>query len=486
MSPFSRRDFLRAGLTGSALLLPVSLRATPAVAPAAPRREPGRARNLIFLVADGMSLGTLTLAERYRRRQEGRGMHWLSVYDRPDLRRALMDTSSASSLVTDSAAASSAWGCGHKVKNGAINMSPDGQSHRPILPLARDAGKATGVVTTATVTHATPAGFTAQAAARVDELEIATQYLGVGLDVYLGGGAKFFAAGARSDKRDLFGDFARAGYAVVRDAAGLRQAAGAPRLLGIFADGHLPYELDRRADPALAGSVPTLAEMARLALGRLAQHPEGFVVQIEGARVDHAAHANDVGGIIHDMLAFDDAIGVALEFAAGRDDTLVILTSDHGNSNPGLLGVGGSFDSRRGSYGDTMVCFDRIAQFRQTNVWALEELGPKSTAAQVRDRVHAATALALEDDEVELLRRALRKEHREGYRVRNAPLIALGQILANYTAVGWAGIAHTTDYVELAAFGPGSESIQGLVQNNALFGVMTRALGLKVAREAAA
>ncbi|MBK8475933.1 MAG: alkaline phosphatase [Opitutaceae bacterium] len=366
------------------------------------------------------------------------------------------------------------------MKNGAINFAPDGSPQTPILRLARAAGKGTGLVTTATITHATPAGFAAQVEARADEGIIAEQYLEVGVDVLLGGGAKFFDAAQRADRRDLFGDYARANYTVVRDAIGLRAASAGGRLLGTFGDDHLPYTLDHRADPALAAAVPTLAEMAQVALARLATKERGFVLQIEGARVDHAAHANDIGGLLFDQLAFDDAVGVALAFAAGRDDTLVIVTSDHGNANPGLNGAGGSFTSRGGSYGDTQDCFDHVARFRQTNVWTLAGLGPESTAVQVRDRVHAATELSLEADEIELLRRALKKEHREGYRVRNAPLIAYGQILANYTSVGWTGTQHTTDYTELAAFGPGSEVIGGLVQNNALFGVMTGALGLTV------
>ncbi len=478
MSSVSRRDFLRTGLAGGAVFLAPGLRAQAPAASVA--SEPGRARNVIFLVSDGMSLGTLAMAERHLRRQEGRGTHWLGLYDRPDLHRALMDTCSANSPVTDSAAASSAWGCGHKVNNGAINFAPDGRARTPILPLAQAAGKSTGLVTTATITHATPAGFAAQVETRADEGIIAEQYLKVGVDVLLGGGSVFFDAAKRGDKRDLFADYARAGYAVVRDAAGLRAAPESTRLLGTFAGGHLPYALDHRADPALAAAVPTLAEMTRVALGRLAANGRGFVLQVEGARIDHAAHSNDIGGLLFDQLAFDDAVGAALEFAAGRDDTLVIVTSDHGNANPGLNGAGGSFTSRGGSYGDTQDCFDRVARLRQTNVWTLAGLGPESTAVQVRDRVHAATSLDFEDDEIEMLRQALRKEHREGYRVRNAPLAAYGQILANYVSVGWTGTQHTTDFTELAAFGPGSGAIGGLIQNNALFGVMTRALGLAV------
>ena len=484
MPSLNRRDFLRTGLAGS-LMFAATARS---LAAAGARSEPGRARNIIFLVSDGMSLGTLVLAERYRRRFDGRGTHWLGLYARPDLRRALMDTASANSLVTDSAAASSAWGCGFKVKNGSINLTPDGRPQTPILAVAQAAGRATGLVTTAKITHATPAGFAAQADSRADEGIIAEQYLQRRIDVLLGGGADFLAAEKRADRRDLFGEFAQAGYQVARDRDALLRAAGAGRLLGVFGRDHLPYTLDTRAEAALAAATPSLAEMARAALGRLSAHAGGFVLQIEGARIDHAAHANDVGALVHDQLAFDDAVGEVLRFAEGRDDTLVIVTTDHGNANPGLNGTGGSFDSRGGSYGDTQKCFERLAEFRRTNTWVLEGLTAGSTVAAVRERVHAANGIVLVDDEVELLRRALRKDPapREGYRVRNASLVTLGQLVSNYTSVGWTGTQHTTDFVELAAFGPGSEAVGGLIQNNEVFGIMTRALGVGAARQVAA
>lgn len=497
MSLLNRRSFLRTGLIGS-LVVPASFR----LASAAPSsqaedrrlaRESGRAKNVIFLVSDGMSLGTLTLAERHLRRQEGRGTHWLQLYSRPGVRRALMDTSSASSLVTDSAAASSAWGCGFKVANGAINYAPDGRPYDPILRLARASGRSTGLVSTAQITHATPAGFAAQATARSEETEIAVQYLEEQIDVLLGGGVKFFDPALRKDKRDLYAEFASAGYQTARTREQLLAApvqgttrGSASRILGTFADGHVPYTLDHRADATLRAEVPTLAEMSRAALQRLALNPRGFVLQIEGARVDHAAHANDLGGLIFDQLAFDDAVAEVVRFVEGRDDTLVIITSDHGNANPGLNGTGGSFDSRGGSYGDTQKCFDRLVQFKQTNSWIIAGLDKDSSFTQIRDRVREANGITLLEDEADLLRRALRKDPspREAYRVRNTPIVTLGQLVANYTSVGWTGTQHTTDYTELAAFGPGSEPIQGLVQNNDLFHVMTHALGLAVPQAA--
>lgn len=477
MPSLNRRDFLRTGLASSFLLAAGSrsLALSPAV-----RSEPGRARNVIFLVSDGMSLGTLTLAERYRRRFDGRGTHWLGLYTRPDLRRALMDTASANSLVTDSAAASSAWGCGCKVKNGSINITPDGRPQTPILAVAQAAGRAAGLVTTARITHATPAGFAAQADSRTDENSIAEQYLTRRIDVLLGGGADFFSAEKRPDRRDLFGEFAQAGYRVAREREALLAFSNTDRVLGVFGPDHLPFTLDARVDATLGARTPRLAEMARAALRRLEAHAGGFVLQIEGARIDHAAHGNDVGALVHDQLAFDDAVGEVLKFVEGRDDTLVIVTTDHGNANPGLNGTGGSFDSRGGSYGDTQKCFERLADFQRSNTWVLQGLTADSTADAVRARVREANGIALIDDEVELLQRALRKDPapREGYRVRNPALITLGQLVSNYTSIGWTGTQHTSDFVELAAFGPGSEAVGGLIQNNEVFGIMTRALGV--------
>lgn len=478
MTALDRRTFLQTGLLGSALLFAGRTSAATEASTASFGTQ-RRARNVIVLVSDGMSLGTLTLAELFRTRFEGRSTHWVDLYRRPDLRRALMETSSASSPVTDSAAAASAWGCGHKVNNGAINIDPCGKRHVPILPRARAAGLATGLVTTATITHATPAGFAAQATARAAEADIARQYLDGRIDVLLGGGSKFFDPATRDDKRDLAAAFVEGGYRLVRDRDGLLQTeAGAKPLLGLFSPSHMPFELDRRAEPSLAAGVPSLAEMAGTALAHLAKAPQGFILQIEGARVDHAAHANDVGALIHDQLAFDDALGVVLDFVRERDDTLVVVTTDHANSNPGLNGVGGSFGSKGGSYGETWIRFDRIAKFQRTNAWIIEGLDEKSTPELVTSRVREATGIDLPADDAELLCRSLRKEHRDAYRVRNSPINTLGQLLSNHTSVGWTGTQHTADYVELLAFGPGSDRVGGFLPNTALFPVMANALGL--------
>ncbi len=426
----------------------------------------GDSRNIIFLVSDGMSSGTLTMADVMLRRRDGRTSNWLRLYEEGRVQRALMDMASANRIVTCSAAASSSWGCGHRVNNGVVNVGPDGEEYPPILSIMRDSGKSTGLVTTTRITHATPAGFAANVEARGLEDEIAVQYLDRKVDVLLGGGNRHYDPEQREDGRDLYSEYRAAGYHVARHKTELSwRGAPTDRLLGIFAGSHLPFTLDHMNAPDLREKVPTLAEMTDIALQKLSKNPNGFIIQIEGGRVDHAAHGNDLGGLIYDQIAFDETIGVVLDFVENRNDTLVIITTDHGNANPG-------FNS------SPDAGFDRIQRFRHTSSWIQSELDHQSTIAQIRDRVYAATGLEITRDEAEVYLQAVRGTYAPVYRRMSGRSSALGQILANYTHVNWVGGSHTADYVELCSFGPGSEALKGFVMNTALFNVMTKAAGV--------
>lgn len=467
----SRRSFLSTAALG-ALAAGLPLRAIAAERPAKSAASAGQARNLIVLISDGMSTGTLTMAEQFRRRRDGRGTEWINLYRNPSVRRGLMDTSSASSLVTDSGAAASAWGGGLRVNNGSLNIGPAGERPTPLFALARAEGRAAGLVTTATITHATPAGFAINAPSRNAETEIADLYLKTGIDLFLGGGNRFFDPTIRADKHDAYAAFRAAGYHIARDRSSLI-AAPAGRLLGVFSDSHLPYALDHGAAPALVAAVPTLAQMTEVALARLpvAGSERGFVLQIEGARIDHAAHANDFAGLVHDQLALDDALAAVLRFTAERDDTLVIVTTDHANANPGLNGTGNA-------YADTDSLFANSFAQRQTNQWIIEGLAPDAAATTLRERVQHGTGIALSTDETDLLARALRKEYTDAYRQRHSGLVILGQLLANHYAIGWSGVDHTSDFVDVLAFGPGSEALGGFLLNTDLHTLMHRALAL--------
>mgnify|MGYP006427986429 CR=1 FL=1 len=471
----SRRDFLKTGALGALALGTGGVAGT---ANGQPRTDvssieaPGDTKNIIFLVSDGMSAGTLTMADLHLRRHHGRRSNWLRLYEEGRVRHGLMDMAAANSIVTGSAAAASSWGSGHRVFNEAVNVSEDGEEHRTILEICQDAGMGTGLVTTTRITHATPSGFGINMPVRWNEDKIAAQHLEREYDVLMGGGARHFDPGQRGDGRDLFQAFDDKGYTVARSKQDLSYWGHEGSILGTFYDTHLPYVLDHQNTPAQQQQVPRLPEMTGAALQRLAQNDDGFLLQIEGGRVDHAAHEDDTGGLIHDQIEFDEAIGTALDFAEGRDDTLVIITSDHGNANPGVNAAGDR-------YSDSNKMFDRIADFQYTNSWILSELDESSTYRQIQDRVEEAWQFPIRRDEAEMIQDALRGEYQAAYRKKSDPDLLLGAIQANYTSVNWVGGDHTADYVELAAMGPGSEAIGDFTRNTDLFDLMVESAGVR-------
>lgn len=422
--------------------------------PPAAKRGRGVAKNAIFLVSDGMSAGTFTLAEMMR---EVRGMgpsHWSRFWMIDGVRRALCTTHAADGWVTDSAAAGSAWGVGRKVNNRAINITPDGEQHEPILSTARAMGKATGLVTTTRLTHATPASFIANVPRRDLEDIIAEQMIDRGVDLLLGGGAKHFPAPLLDARSDL---------TVVRDRAALLSRAGVPgRLLGLFAEDHIPYAIEREA------TVPSLPEMASVAIDRLSASADGFVLQIEAGRVDHAAHNNDAAAMIADQIEFDETIRSVAAWVSQRDDTLLIITTDHGNANPGLT-----------YYGDRGVAsFERLAGVRRSFEWITAEAARRDRGFEgMLEAVHEAVGVTLSDDEVELLRRAaVDNAPVNAFDIANGTMPVLGSVLANHFGVAFLSPNHTADHVEVTAFGPGSERMPVWIDNTDLYHMTMAAL----------
>jgi alkaline phosphatase len=427
------------------------------------------------MVADGMSLAVPSLAEPFSRLVRGTGTRWHALLRDPRAARGFFDTSSLSSLVTDSAAASTAWASGSRVFNGALNVLPDGQALVPIARLVRETGRRIGLVTTTTITHATPAGFASVQKRRDEEPLIAPQYLDV-VDVLLGGGRPHFDGARRSDQHDLRGEFAAHGYALWDERAAVCGTARPAKVLGLFANGHLPYTIDHRADPALQAAVPTLAEMTQAALEILAADERGFLLQVEGGRVDHAAHGNDAAAMLWDQLAFDDALAVVLAFAERAPDTLVIVTADHATANPGLNGMGGEYRKSTSAFarlGQATCSLERLQQ--ELQVGGDDVPGNE----QVSARLQGAFGLELPPDEVAVVRAALAGQlptETAGQHRNFAGII--GQLLGNHTAMGWTGVSHTQDCTLVSALGPGAEDFAGLLLNTDAFSRLSALLGL--------
>lgn len=427
-----------------------------------------RTKNIIFMVSDGMSTGTLNMANLFKYRKEGKQSQWLSLYEEQKVVRALMDTASANSLITDSAAGSSSWGGGVRVNNGSLNVGPDGISHTPILQKFKASGKSVGCVTTVPITHATPAGFCITNNKRGDQFEIALQYFPLRFDVMMGGGLEYFSQEKRPDKQDLFASYRQKGYEVVLSRGEMSQVKPGKPLLGVFHEDGLPYALDRSQDAGLQERVPTLAEMTGKAIELMSRNKNGFMLQVEGGKVDWAAHANDVSALIYEQLDFDEAVKEAIAFAEEDRETLVIITTDHGNANPGLF------------YGATAnKNFDHIQQFKHTNDWILNGINKNFSAAQVIERVEYAQGMVLKQNEAETLLGYYSSMDETGlYNPRKLPFRYLAELQTGFTSVGWGSMDHSADYVELAAYGPGSELLKPFVKNTDLHYLMLQVTGV--------
>ena len=425
----------------------------------------GKAKNIIFMVSDGMSLGTLSMADLYSRNILGKGSHWLNLYHEKKVSRALMDTASASSIVTDSAAASSAFGGGIRVKNGVLNMGANGEKHIPIWQKFKKAGKKAGCVTTVTATHATPAGFCVNSAKRNAEPQIAEMYADLGIDVLMGGGDELFSPDKREDKKDLYSVYREKKYQIFKNRTDLNSIKKGEKVLGIFSTGALPYTIDKNHLSEFKDT-PTLAEMTSVAIDQMKEHPEGFVLQIEGGKVDWAAHANDVAALIHDQLAFDEAVKTVMDFAEKDGNTLVIITTDHGNANPGTI------------YGsDATAHFNSISAYQYTNEYILNKIHKDFSIKDIKDWIYEGNKLILNDDEAKHLLsfyNGLEKE--EGlYNYKKLPFKLYSEIQKSRNSVGWISMDHSGDYVEVAAYGPGSELLQPFIKNTDLHYLMLKA-----------
>jgi alkaline phosphatase len=422
-----------------------------------------RVKNIIMLVSDGMSIGTLNMADLHSLRTLGKGTNWLGLYRDSKGTRALMDTASASSLVTDSAAASSSWGGGMRVRNGSLNVGMKGEKPQPILQKFKEKGKKVGCVTTVPITHATPAGFCVNIDDRDGQAAIADIYLKLKFDVMMGGGSKYF--GAKRKDGSILPKYLSAGFNLATNKQEMQSLNNAAPVIGLFAEDGMPYEIDRKNDPALLRSVPTLADMTVKAIELMKDHKEGFVLQVEGGKVDWAAHSNDLGGLIFDQLAFDEAVGKAIEFAEKDGETLIVITTDHGNANPGLF------------YSDEAnVKFDKLKEFKHSNSWVLSQLSQNSSEKMVMDLIKEGQGIDFkQEDAKELLIHFKDIVKGELYNDHNLPFYEFGRIQSKYTDVQWAGMNHTGDYVELTMFGPGSENLKPFIKNYELHNFLLKA-----------
>jgi len=277
-----------------------------------------KAKNIILLIGDGMGVSQI-----YAGYTANRGKLNLERFNVIGFSK----TSSASSYVTDSGAGATAMSTGQKTYNGAIAVDTSGKALKTILEIAEENGLSTGLVSTSAITHATPASFIAHCGDRDKYEEIAADFLKTDIEVFIGGGKKYFEN--RKDKINLIEKFKNKGY-VVTDSLAELENINASKLAGFTSWKDNPSILNGRGDMLIIG--------AKTAINILKRNNKGFFLMIEGSQIDWGGHENNTEYITSEMIDFDKVIGEVLDFAKKDQHTLVIVTADHETGGMGLNG----------------------------------------------------------------------------------------------------------------------------------------------------
>lgn len=274
-------------------------------------------KNVIFMIGDGMGL-----AQAYAGMTANKGPLNLERIQTVGLAK----TYSASDYITDSAASGTAIACGEKTTNGTIGLDAAGNMLKSMLTYAADNAKSTGIVVTSSVTHATPASFYAHQPSRNMEEEIAEDLLNANVDVFIGGGRKFFES--RTDGQNFTEQLKSKGYQIAYTIDEVK-AAQPGKLGALLADNSMPTAKDR--GDMLSTSVET-------AIRLLEKNKKGFFLMVEGSQIDFGGHSNDADMVVKEVLDFDQAIKVALDYAESNPETLVVITADHETGGLSLIG----------------------------------------------------------------------------------------------------------------------------------------------------
>ncbi|MDJ0391538.1 alkaline phosphatase [Roseomonas sp. E05] len=408
-------------------------------------QTPATAKNVIFMLPDGASASYMA---NYRYFKEGtEGPVW------EPLLKGMVQTDSFSNPVTDSAAGANAYATGVKTRNGSVGVDFFGNELTSVTDLASDAGKATGIVSTAAITDASPAAFGASNPLRGNQADIAQQYIGDNqLDVILGAGRNQFTTegegGTQPDGTDLFGLAEQQGMTYVSSAEELAQFDG-ERILGLFNnEDYLDAIGERPAEE------PSLEQMTEVALDTLSKDEDGFVLFLEEENTDTFGHANDAATAMHALSSFEASMQKVLEFQKENPDTLVVMVADH---DTGGMSVQPSPDASPAVFRDfTATAAEMAEQFEGAD------------AASIRDTVAEHTGLTLSDEEITGLQGS-----------ENATL-ALAELLSAKGGVEFTTSGHTAVDVPIYAVGPGAELFMGVQENAAVGQHVADAMGLEL------
>ncbi|USK74637.1 alkaline phosphatase [Peribacillus frigoritolerans] len=406
-----------------------------------PNKEP-EIKNVIFLIGDGMGV-SYTSAYRYLKDNPGTKVAERTEFDKYLVGQQMTYPEDSAQNITDSASAATAMSAGVKTYNAAIAVDNDKSEVKTVLEAAKEKGKATGLVATSEITHATPASFGAHDENRKNMNSIADDYYNElikgkhKIDVLLGGGKSNFV---RPDV-NLAKAFEKDGYSYVTDKNQMLKDKN-EQVLGLFASEGLPKMIDRPSE------TPSLADMTSSAIQRLNKDKNGFFLMVEGSQVDWAGHDNDIVGAMSEMEDFEKAYKAAMEFAKKDKHTLVVATADH--STGGFsIGAKGIYNW----YGEPIKAAKRTPDFMADAI--VKGADVEKTLKQYINQ----NVVKLTDGEIKTVTEAAKSKN-----VTNVDN-AIEAIFDNRTNTAWTTGGHTGEDVPVYAYGPYKERFAGQVDN---------------------
>ena len=438
---------------------------------AAPAPAEEKAKNVILFIGDGMGISTITAARIYAGQKQGQtGEEYVLPFEKFD-NVALVKTYNTNAQVPDSAGTATAMHSGQKTKIGFLGVGPEAKNGSCAdtlahpLPLlgeeVKERGLALGIVSTARITHATPASVYARAADRDWEAYIETangedasacrdigrQLVDADFDLALGGGARsFFDEEMKGIRRETGANLPaewtqRTGGSFVRDAAGLAAAPMDKPVLGLFSDSHMAYMAERGED----STEPTLTEMTEQAIARLKSDPDGYYLMVESGRIDHGHHAGRAGWALEEAVEFARAIQFAID-NTDPEETLILVTADH-------------------SHVFTIAGYPR----RGNDILGL--VVPPEDAGEVVGEVSKAldgkpyTTLGYANGPGAIANLAER------------PVPETGVSAQQQAAIPAYSETHAGEDVALYANGPGSQRARGVIEQNVIYDIIRKAFG---------